>query len=162
MEAEAPALLVWLENSALGVAMRTSPVLYPVVETLHIMGFCVLVGSIIAFDLRVLGVARGLPIELMARYLLPLALCGFALAVPMGFSLFATEATHIAGNPSFLTKMTLLVLAGVNALMFHLVPWRRVATWDGGMAPFTAKFGAAVSIGLWIGVLWGGRLIAYF
>jgi hypothetical protein len=160
--ADAPALFVWLEASGLGAAMRKSPTLYPLVETLHIIGFTLLVGSIIAFDLRVLGVGRALPIERLAQMLLPLALCGFALAAPMGFLLFATEATSISQNPSFLAKMTLLVLAGVNALLFHLVPWRRVVEWGHGFAPPTAKLGAALSICLWIGVVCGGRLIAYF
>jgi hypothetical protein len=119
---EGPALLVWLESGWIGAAMRKSPMLYPAVETLHIIGFSILVGSIIVFDLRVLGLGRFLPIERAAQHMLPVALCGFALAVPMGFLLFATEATSIAGNPSFLMKMSLLVVAGLNALLFHLIP----------------------------------------
>lgn len=157
-----PALFAWLEASGIGAAMRQSPMLYPAVETLHIIGFAVLIGAIIAFDLRVLGFGRFLPIERAACHLLPVALCGFALAAPMGVLLFSTEATSIGQNPAFLAKMSLLVLAGVNAALFHLVPWRRVAQWGEGAAPITAKFGAAVSIVVWIGVVCGGRLIAYF
>lgn len=159
---EAPAIFVWLEASGVGAAMRKSTTLYPLVETLHIIGFTILVGAIIAFDLRVLGLGRSLQIDRLAQHLLPIALAGFALAAPMGGLLFATEATSISQNPSFLTKMSLLVLAGVNALLFHLVPWRRVAAWGQGAAPPTAKLGAVLSIGLWLGVICGGRLIAYF
>ncbi len=159
---EGPAIFAWLEASGVGVAMRQSPMLYPLVETLHIIGFAILIGAIIAFDLRVLGLGRLLPIERVAQHLLPIALGGFALAAPMGVLLFSTEATSIGQNPAFLTKMSLLVLAGVNAALFHLVPWRRAAEWGHGVAPPTAKLGAVLSIGLWIGVVCGGRLIAYF
>lgn len=151
-----------LEMSAVGDAMRQSPVLYPAVETLHIVGFAILVGSIIAFDLRVLGLAPAAPIEQAGRHLLPVAWAGFALAAPMGILLFATEATSIAQNPSFLAKMSLLILAGINMAMFHLGPWQRVAAWADGPAPLAARAGAFLSMALWLGVLAGGRLIAYF
>lgn len=151
-----------LEMSALGAVMRDSPVLYPAVETLHIVGFSILVGAIVAFDLRVLGIGRGVALVPLSRHLLPMAWAGFALAAPMGVMLFATEATSIAQNPSFLFKMSLLALAGLNMAAFHLGAWRRVAAWADDAAPDTARAGAAVSIVLWIGVVAGGRLIAYF
>jgi hypothetical protein len=155
-------LLHALEMSAMGEVMRQSPIVYPAVETLHIVGFAILVGSIIAFDLRVLGFGRSIGIEQAAQYLLPLAWTGLAIAVPMGVLLFATEATSIAENPSFRAKMALLLLAGINVLVFHRGPWRSVALWPSGGAPATARAGALLSMLLWIGVLAGGRLIAYF
>ncbi len=151
-----------LEMSAVGEIMRQSPMLYPAVETLHIVGFSILIGSIVAFDLRVLGFGGSVPIEDAARHLLPVSWAGFALAAPMGLLLFTTEATSIAANPSFIVKMSLLVLAGANALAFHLGPWRVVASWADGRAPSIARVGAGLSMGLWLGVLAGGRLIAYF
>jgi len=151
-----------LEMSAVGETMRQSLILYPAVETLHIVGFSILVGSIVAFDLRVLGFGRGIALEAAAKHLLRVAWIGFSLAVPMGLLLFATEATSIAENPSFRVKLALILLAGLNMLAFHLGPWRRVASWVGGIAPSTARAGAAASIALWLGVVAGGRLIAYF
>ncbi len=151
-----------LEMSGIGEVMRQSPLLYPIVETLHIMGFAILVGSIVAFDLRVLGFGRAVPIEQAARHLLPVAWVGFALAVPMGILLFSTEATSIAVNPSFQVKISLILLAGINMLLFHRGPWRGVAHWANGTAPSAARAGAAISMALWLGVLAGGRLIAYF
>jgi len=151
-----------LEMSAVGEAMRQSLMLYPTVETLHIMGFSILVGSIVAFDLRVLGFGRGIPLEAAARLLLRVAWLGFSVAVPMGLLLFVTEATSIAENPSFQVKMGLIVLAGLNMILFHFGPWRSVSSWANGVAPGAARNGALVSMGLWLGVLAGGRLIAYF
>ena len=155
-------ILHTLEMSAVGEAMRQSLMLYPAVETMHIIGFSILIGSIIAFDLRVLGMARGIPLEAVARLLLRTAWLGFCIAVPMGVLLFITEATSIAENPSFRIKMALIVLAGINMLAFHLGPWRSVASWVGGAAPAAARNGALASVVLWLGVLPGGRLIAYF
>lgn len=65
-----PALLAWLETSALGVAMREWAWLYPIVEILHILGFVVLVGATFMFDVRLLGLSRPLPASGMARHLL--------------------------------------------------------------------------------------------
>ncbi len=155
-------VLAALEGSALGEAMRQSMWLYPAVETLHIVGFSILIGAIVSFDLRVLGLGQGIPLAKAGRFLLPVALCGFALAAPMGFLLFTTEATSIAENPSFRIKMVLLILAGLNALLFHVGPWRSIAAWGEGAAPSFARATAALSMLLWLGVLAGGRLIAYF
>jgi hypothetical protein len=151
-----------LEMSAVGEAMRQSLVLYPVVETLHIVGFSILIGSIIAFDLRVLGFGRAVPLEAAARHLLPVSWIGFAIAVPMGLLLFTTEATSIAENPSFLVKMSLIILAGLNMAIFHFGSWRSVSLWANGPVPGAARAGALASMVLWLGVLAGGRLIAYF
>ena len=151
-----------LEMSAVGEAMRQSLILYPAVETLHIIGFSLLVGSIVAFDLRVLGFGRGIALEAAAKHLLRVAWIGFLIAVPMGLLLFTTEATSIAENPSFRAKIALIILAGINMLAFHLGPWRRVAAWANGVAPSAARTGAALSVVLWLGVVAGGRLIAYF
>src|SRR5258706_3221689 len=78
-----------LQESALGHVMRSSPALYPAVEILHILGFVVLVGSILALDLRV---GRAIPIPPMAQLLLPMSRFGFLLAIGMGFLLFSADA----------------------------------------------------------------------
>src|SRR5690606_18253282 len=132
------------------------------IEILHILGFAILVGAIVTFDLRVLGLGRGIPIEAAGRHCLPIAIAGFALAAPMGLLLFTTEATSIARNPAFLLKMGFLVLAGINVALFHFGPWRRVADWSEGGVPGRVRAGAALSAVLWICVLASGRLIAYF
>ncbi len=133
--------LVALEASGLGEAMRKSAMLYPLVETLHIIGFATLVRIHHRLRSARAGVARTVPLERAAASLLPVAIAGFCLAAPMGFLLFTTEATSIGQNPAFLMKMSLLVVAGLNALLFHLIPWRRVAVWGAHGAPPTAKLG---------------------
>jgi len=100
-----------LQESALGHAMRSSPALYPAVEILHILGFVVLVGSILALDLRLLGLGRAIPIQPMAQLLLPLSRFGFLLAISMGLLLFSADAAHVVRNPAFQTKLLLIAAA---------------------------------------------------
>jgi hypothetical protein len=149
-----------LQESALGHAMRSSPALYPTVEILHIIGFVVLVGSILALDLRLLGLGRAIPMQPMAQLLLPLSRFGFLLAISMGFLLFSADASHVVRNPAFQTKLLLITAALVNIVIAHVGPWRRVALW-GTEASGGAKVTALVSLLLWLGVVCAGRLIAY-
>lgn len=153
-------LIVALEQSALGATMRESVLLYPAVETLHIIGLALLVGSIAVFDLRVLGAFRGASLLSIADATLPVAVAGFALAAPMGLLLFTTEATHIAANPAFQAKLAFIAVGLANAGVFRLLAWRQVVT--GVTLPRVAKIGAVVSLAAWLGAIAGGRLIAYF
>jgi hypothetical protein len=149
-----------LQESALGHAMRSSPALYPAVEILHILGFVVLVGSILALDLRLLGLGRAIPIQPMAQLLLPLSGFGFLLAISMGFLLFSADAAHVVRNPAFQTKLLLIAAALVNIVIAHVGPWR-VALWR-AEASGGAKVTALVSLLLWLSAVCAGRLIAYF
>lgn len=151
--------LVALEQSGLGAQMRQSLLLYPAVEILHIFGFVVLVGSILGFDLRVLGLGRRLPIEPFARLVVPLSALGFVIAVPCGFLLFVTEATSIAANLAFQAKLACIAIGLVNIGLFHLGPWRDLV--QRGQVTLAAKLGAVVSLLAWSGAIIGGRLIAY-
>jgi hypothetical protein len=155
-----PSIFLTLQESALGHVMRRSPSLYPAVEILHILGFVVLVGSILALDLRLLGLGRAIPIPPMAQLLLPVSRFGFLLAISMGFLLFSADAAHVVRNPAFQTKLLLIAAALVNIAIAHAGPWRRVALW-GDEAPAGVKVTALVSLLLWLSVICAGRLIAY-
>jgi hypothetical protein len=151
-----------LERSAVGAAMRDSLWLYPAVETVHLLGLATLVGCAAAFDLRLLGVSRHLPARAVARHLLTCARVGFAVAAVSGALLFSSDATALAENPAFRWKLALISVAGLNALRFHLGPFRVGGDWDHDRpAPLAAKIAAAVSLTVWAGVVTAGRLIAY-
>ncbi|MCA6114314.1 hypothetical protein J6524_05135 [Bradyrhizobium sp. WSM 1738] len=157
----AASIFLSLQESALGHAMRASPALYPAVEILHIFGFVILVGSILALDLRLLGLGRTIAIQPMAQLLLPLARFGFVLAISMGFLLFSADASHVVKNPAFQAKFVLIAAALVNIVIAHAIPWRDASRW-GDKASSGAKATALTSILLWLGVVCAGRLIAYF
>lgn len=153
----------WLEATAPAMAMRQSLWLYPIVEILHIIGFVVLVGSAAMFDLRLLGLSRQLPVTGMERHLLPWARASLLVILPTGGLMFIAHATEFAGNPAFRLKLLFLVLAGLNAAIFHLRPFREVAGWDReAPAPLPARLAAFLSLGLRTGVIACGRLLAYF
>lgn len=156
------AWLVWLETTQIAALMRGSLWLYPIVEIAHIVGFVVLVGAAVMFDLRLLGASRALPASLMARHHLPWARAALLLVVPSGFLMFIAHATEFADNPAFRVKLILLVAAGLNALLFHRGAFRSVGRWETDRAvPLTARAAAVASLVLWVGVIAAGRLLAY-
>jgi len=159
---DAAGLLGWLEASALAQAMRGGLWLYPVVETVHILGFVILVGAVAMFDLRVLGCARGLPVDALGRHLLPWSVASLALVAPAGLMLFSAHPQDFVGNRVFLFKLGLIALAGVNALLFHMGPYRTVTAWNSGVtAPAAARVHALASLVLWTAVIGCGRFLAY-
>lgn len=151
-----------IEASGLAQAMRGWLWLYPSVEIVHITGFAILFGSVAMFDLRLLGVSRALSVRGLARHILPWTLASLMLVVPSGLAMFSAHASEFISNPAFLTKMTLLLLSGCNALAFHLGVYASVERWDRDAAtPTVARVHAIASILLWLGVISCGRLLAY-
>ncbi|HEY8564665.1 MAG TPA: hypothetical protein VIL65_04130 [Beijerinckiaceae bacterium] len=155
--------LILLQNSALGMTVRSAEYLYPVLEAIHILGIALLVGPAFTFDLRVLGVGhRVVSAITAARYLLPVSHIGFAIAVTTGIALLSAQPTVVAGTGAAPWKFGLLILAGLNVLMFHLGIHRRVDEWTNApVTPVAARVGAAVSLITWTGVILAGRLLAY-
>ncbi len=153
----------WLENSSWATAIHQSLWLFPMLETAHLFGIVSLVGATSALDLRLIGLTmKGEPVSRIARRLLPWAWAGLTIQVVTGFCLFASEATRCFDNKAFRIKMIMLVLAGLNALIFHETVYRRVASWDEAPAtPLGAKFAGCCSILLWFGIVAAGRWIAF-
>jgi hypothetical protein len=153
----------WLENSQFGLAIHQSLWLFPLIETAHLFGVILLVGATSALDLRLIGLAlKEQPVSKLARRLLPWAWTGLTIQVLTGFCLFASEATRCLENTAFRFKMLMLVLAGLNALLFHQTVYRRVGSWDEGRAtPAGAKLAGCCSILLWFGIVAAGRWIAF-
>jgi hypothetical protein len=156
------AWLVWLETTRVAAAMREWLWLYPAVEIVHILGFVLLVGAALLFDLRLLGLARHLPVSGMAGHLLRWARRSLLLVVPSGLLMFAAHATEMADNPAFQLKLLFLATAGLNAGLFHRVPFRSVGDWDTEVrSPILARGAAVVSLVSWTGAIACGRLLAY-
>jgi hypothetical protein len=163
-----PGTILWLmealEASWLGTQARTSTWLYPLVSVLHVLGVALLVGSIVVFDLRVLGAARRLPLDACAAYILPIARAALAVQVVTGFTMFAADADHVYANPFFLAKLSLIGLAVVNILVFHGLARAHPYFYELDAVdalPAWAKASAAISLIAWIGVACFGCMIAY-
>lgn len=153
----------WLEDSWFAEAIRGTAYLYPMLESVHIIGIALLIGPAAAFDLRLLGLGRqALRVTTAAKHLLPLSHLGFMIAASTGVMMFLSSPSLIADRGSALWKLSLIVLAGVNILIFHRRTYRGVANWDmGRSAPIAARVAAVVSLTSWSGVTVAGRLLAY-
>jgi hypothetical protein len=142
--------------------MKSSTWLFPLVETAHIWGFVILVGSVAMFDLRVLGMAKTISVRALSKFLLPFSLGAVLIVVPTGVLLFVTQPMELLANRVFMLKLGLIFLAACNALAFHAGPYRSVADWDvNTTAPLTARLMTAASIVIWLSVILCGRMLAY-
>jgi hypothetical protein len=155
--------LHWLESTPLAIAISESSWLFPGIESVHVLAITMVVGSIAMVDLRLLDVnLRDRPVGELIDEVLPWTWTSFAVAVCSGSLLFSSNATHYWGTVPFRVKMLLLILAGVNMLVFHATIHRSVEVW--GRQPRTpraAKISGGVSLGLWIGVVTFGRWIGF-
>lgn len=153
----------WLESTAWSTAIRESIWVYPIIETTHVLTLCLFLGLIAVMDLRLVGsTLKRVPVSEIVERLLPWALVGFVLSVVSGLLLLYSSPVRIVHNIFFRLKLVLLVLAGVNAWMFHTGIYRRIREWDvDGVIPRRAKVAGAVSLALWAGIVTSGRMIAY-
>lgn len=135
-------------------ALAAHPWAYPAIEVVHITGIALLVGNLVALEVRVWGFARELPVPALARLSLTLALAGFALVLVSGVAMFGTRPGELLAHRVFTLKLVLILLAGLNAAAFHL---------RGSLIKLdtAARLQTAASVGLWLAVMICGRWIAY-
>jgi hypothetical protein len=135
---------------------------WPTVESLHFLGLSMLIGAVGLFDLRMLGVGRGIPMGALHR-MIPWGIGGYGLNVLTGFLFVTSAPDQYLYNPAFQIKLSLMAVAGVNVLFFYRFVFVGVkATAGEAAAPRSAKVAAAVSLTCWIGVIVCGRLITYY
>ena len=153
-------LLTALSDSAMAAALRQSDVAYPLTSAAHIVGLGLLIGSVVALDLRLLGVIRRVSLADFAPLLSRLAAVGVLLAVTTGVMLFSVQPNHYLNNSAFLLKLILIALALINVLVVHSLPqWRAIQR--GAAASWPLKLSALTSLLLWLAVIVAGRWIAF-
>jgi hypothetical protein len=154
---------VWLKGTTLSWAVAGGvPWIWPLCETLHFMGLALLMGVVGVLDLRMLGMAKELPLGPLQR-LMPFAILGFAINLITGCLFFAGDPFQYIHNVAFAFKLIFIGLAGVNVILFYVTGlYRRV---DGVAAghdvPAAAKVAAAASLFFWIGVMYWGRMLPF-
>jgi hypothetical protein len=154
----------WLYDLPWVVDLEESNNLFPIIESIHVLGIGLMAGTLVILDLRVMGATfRNEPVRRIAETLLPYTWMGFALMVASGIPLFAAESVKVIYNPAFRIKLLLLGIAGANALLFHRTVYRSVDQWgNDATAPLSARALAGTSALLWFGIIVSGRLIAVF
>ncbi len=135
---------------------------WPILECIHFIGLTLLFGSIAAWDLRLLGLAKDVPIAAFHR-LVPYAVAGFAINMSSGMFFLMTTPNQYIYNPAFHFKMLCVALAGVNVLFFYLTMFRRMTRPGAGTrSPVFARFSGLASLVLWCVVIVCGRLITFY
>ena len=157
-------LCQWLYDTSFGTAIRESQFAFPLIDSVHVLGIALLVGTVLVVDLRLLGILmKEEQVSEVVSRVLPLTWCGFAIQIFSGLLLFWAKAEQYYGNPAFRLKLVLLVLAGLNPLIFHLTVYRSVSAWnEKHTTPVRAKLAGLLSLTLWSGVIIAGRATAYF
>jgi len=153
----------WIYNTHLSTSIRESVYLFPIVEGIHTLGITVVVGTVAVLDLRLLGlIMKREPVTRIARQVLPWTWAGFSLMFVTGLLLSIAESATNYYNWAFRAKLILLLLVGINTLIFHLTTYRSVSKWDmATTTPLHARAAAVCSLSLWGGIIVAGRMIAY-
>ena len=164
MPEESPVSGVWgdLAATSLSVFLRENTWAYPILEIAHIIGIALVFGTILAYDLRVLGRSRTLPLDTLGRHLLPWVWTGFLINATSGLLLFVSNPVEFSANPALQLKLALIALAGLNAAYFQWRIAHAIDTWNtAARAPAAARLSALLSIALWLSVIAAGRMMAY-
>jgi uncharacterized membrane protein len=136
---------------------------WPITEILHFFGLSLLFGTVGMFDLRMLGVARGIRLGALHR-LIPFGVAGFALSVTTGLLFVVSAPDQYLYNPALQCKLAFIALAGVNMLLFYVTTYRVVASTTSAneMPPIRARVFGAVSLACWLGAMACGRVVTAF
>jgi hypothetical protein len=152
----------WLEGTPWSIAMRESEWLFPFVETIHVLALGVMLFPTVLMDLRLLGLMmRRESVSSVRNQLMPWIWTGFGTMIVSGIFVLSSHPVKYYNSPFARAKAALLVVAGVNAMIFELTAARHVVAWDQGRPPFRAKLTGGISLLVWIGVVAMGRAIAY-
>ncbi len=137
---------------------------YPIVLSTHLTCIALFGGAILMTNLRLLGVTfKSLTITQMVTSLRPWKRLGATVMIATGVLLATSEAEKYAPNPFFWTKMVILGLIGVHALVFRPIVYNRTEELDKSpIIPGRVKAAAILSLVLWTAMFTMGRLIAYW
>ncbi len=152
----------WLEASPAGEWVRSqSPWLWPLSETLHFIGLALLLGVAGMFDLRLLGFFKRVPVKAF-KDAMPWAVVGLGINFVTGLVFFIGSTYQYVSNWAWWVKVTFIVIAGLNVLLFETTLGERADTIGPGEdTPMSLKVVGAVSLISWLSVLYFGRMLAF-
>jgi uncharacterized membrane protein len=160
------AFQAWLLKTFMSVKI-VSPFMHskwgwPTCESLHFIGLSLLIGTIATFDLRLLGMAKRVPIGALHK-LVPWGVGGYLINVTTGLMFLVTEPNQYFYNSAFHFKMLFMSLAGLNVLAFYSAVFRRVRFLPAGAdAPLPAKLIGGISLFCWIAIIVCGRMLTFY
>jgi hypothetical protein len=155
-------LIRWITRTPVSSFVLTYGWVWPISETLHFCGLTLMAGTVGMFDLRVLGVGRGIAPSSLHR-LLRYGVAGFAISVTTGLLFIAGTPDQYFYNLAFKVKIVCLLLTGINVILFYSLEFKQVtALGPDDDAPLGAKLMAVVSLALLAAVMCAGRMLTFF
>lgn len=161
-------LRTWLEWPSVAAFIQKYTWSWPLGETFHFFGIIMLIGGVGMFDLRLLGLAKQMPVKAVRR-LLPWGVTGFIICVVTGLMFVTGVRANVPMSPYDVIKSNIWLqlkfvfigLAGLNLFAFYITGMDRAVDHlgPGDSAPVLAKVIAAASLFFWLGVIYFGRLI---
>lgn len=153
----------WFDALESSVALRESLNGYPMLLTAHVVSMCLFAGLIAYWDLRLVGATlKRVPVSSIPAALFPWALTGFGISVVTGGLLLYSKPLTYYTNFYFWLKSGLILVAGINMLVFHFTVYRSVDKWDtDAEVPRSARIAGVASLLLWATIVATGRLMAY-
>jgi hypothetical protein len=155
---------MWVRSTWLhAFVVHNEPWVWPLCETLHYLGLSLLLGTVGLFDLRALGMAKGVALQAIHR-LIPWGIAGYAVNVLTGIVFFAGHPDQYFYNDAFRFKALFMAVAGINIAMFYGTTMLRDMKTLAPDAPAgrLLRLVAGTSLSMWIAVLICGRLLTFF
>jgi hypothetical protein len=154
---------VWVRSTDLHLFVIRHEWVWPLCETLHYLGLSLLLGTVGLFDLRVLGMAKGIAPRAIHR-LIPWGVAGYAVNVLTGIVFFFGHPDQYFYNNAFRFKALFMAVAGVNILLFYSTRLfdQMKSVSPGGRAGLIIKVVAGLSLSMWLAVLVCGRLLTFY
>jgi len=151
-------LFRWIHDTALADWVISSPYIWPTLESMHFVSLCVLFGSLMIIDLRLIGFYRT-PCASTIAFLVRLAVAAFAINLATGVLFFFGNTFKYVNNSAFELKMFLILAAGINALYYKL---RLSDVVDSEAVSASSMTVGYLSLLLWSGVIICGRMITFY
>jgi hypothetical protein len=154
-------VLAWLESTQYSAWIRTELWGWPLALTVHAFGTALVIGFIVIFSLRLLGLFETIPYTSLNR-LFPVIWAALVLQFLSGFALWMTRPTRYVADGAFMLKFLLVIVGFILTLYFYATMKREAAAWEaaGAVSSRGVKFVSAALL-VWCGVLIMGRMTAY-
>jgi hypothetical protein len=150
--------LSFIESSDLSMWVRGDSMLaFPTIITAHTICMGLLAGTSSAIDLRILGVAPGIPLDALRRFY-PMMWLALAINAVTGVLMVIGYPTKQLTNPLFYIKLSLV---GLGVWLVYRIGVE-VLSESGQMAETKrAKWLARASLATWVSLIIAGRLLEY-
>jgi len=156
-----PLFLQTIEETGFSTWLRESesPFAFYFILLFHTFGLALLVGANVVVDLRLLGIARGIPLAPLQR-LFRIMWIGFAINAVTGVFLVIAYPTKSLTNWDFYLKLAVIGLAVWVMQRLKAVVFEDTSLSEADMMARGAAL-AKWSLILWFGAITAGRLLAY-